>query len=144
MSIENIGFSFYGNAHCFRNPVGLTPYVPANCVVNKSKNMPFYSVPKKVLETYHSKKITFEVMKDLYHKMVLDNLDAEEVVEDMINRFGKEIVICGVYKNPAEDHRSVFMDWINLNTNYNGIEVAEQSELYGNKAEDVLNELIMT
>jgi len=134
-----VGFTYYGNAHMFRHAVGITPYVPGKCVVTKERNLPYLSLSKTFIEAFHKKEICYEVMSELYHDTILRHYDANEIIEEIHNKFGKPIVICGVYREPMEDHRSVFAKWINDNTPYNAIEVSEQMELNGNDAEGILN-----
>jgi hypothetical protein len=139
MTYDIVGFTFYSNAHMFRYAAGITLYVPAKCVVTKERNMPYLSVPRKILDAFHKKEISYELMEELYYDTVLRHYDPNEIIEDIHKRFGIPIVICGVFRNPMEDHRSVFAKWINDNTRYNALEVSEQSELFGNNAEGILN-----
>ena len=141
MENKIVGLTHYKNAWKFKNSIGVMAYAPANSRITDQNNNPWLSPPLELAKKFYEKEISFDEFRDGYHLLILKNLDAQDVLDELVEKHGPSLVLCGYQWEPAQCHRPILGDWINTNTTYVAKEVSEQCDVYGLTVQEYLASL---
>jgi len=136
-----IYFSYVQQARNFLKPILITPGIPSNSKFPIERHCPLLSLNYKYVNMLNTGQVSRDAFKIALRKYLTHTFGSvKDAIDYVIEKFGEDVVLLTLTRDPQECFRSILAELINEDTPYEAKEVQTQSDILEEELKELFEE----